>query len=156
MSGSSDFSEGTEKVWRVESYQYTNPTSGRTYPRSIVTNGRCRVIGTGHGPHGDFFNYEEIWGDTKIEFAFDAGIVDPNTYQVFLGRALEKHPEFWTGLPRDADLLRHLLSNLRQALCMLRTGPTEEQRIRTVVFLLSRGWSRWTSLAGFQTEEHVR
>jgi hypothetical protein len=156
MSESSGSSEGTQEVWRVERYQYTNPATGQTYPLPFVTDGQCHVMTTGHGPQTDYFNYEEIWSDTKIEFAFDAGVVDPNTYQVFLGRALEKHPELWIGSPRDAELLGHLLSNLRQALCMLRTGPTEEQRIGTVEFVLSRGWSRWTSFAGFQTEERVR
>jgi hypothetical protein len=156
VGGSSGSSEGTDKVWRVERYQYTAPKTNRTYPRHTVTDGRCRVREAGHAPGYDKFIYEETLEGVNIEFAFDAIIANPNSYNVLLGLALEKHPDLWNGSPRDADLLRHLLSNLRQALCMLRTGPTEEHRIRTVEFVLSRGWSRWTSFAGFQTEERVR
>jgi hypothetical protein len=71
-----------------------------------------------------------------------------------LARALEQHPEFWLGLPRDADLLRHLMSNIRQGLCLLKSGPSDEQRITEVEFVLSR-WSRWKNFPNFKTDEHV-
>jgi hypothetical protein len=130
MSGSSKSKSGTENVWRVEHYQRTGPVTGETYPLPIFTDGRCRVTTNTLGPFADRFTYEETWAGRKIEFASSAGPVDSddsNTYQVSLSRALEKHPEFWTDTPRDADLLRHLMSNIRQALSLLRRGP---QRIQ--------------------------
>jgi hypothetical protein len=156
VSGTRDIPGDAQKEWRLEYYDYTDQAIGRTYPLPIMTDGSCRVIVNGLWPVLSRFTYEEIWADMKLEFAFEAGVVDPNTYQVLLGRALEKHPELWTGSSRDAELLGHLMSNMRQALSLLRTGPSEETRIRTVEFILSRGWSRWTTFAGFQTEERVR
>jgi hypothetical protein len=158
MSERTDDSIDAQEQWYLEHYQFTNPVTGNTYPKPIMTNGECRVIvDLRAGPFGHRFRYEETWTEIRIEFAFAAIIIgQPGTaYQVFLGLALEDHPEFWVGVPRDAELLRHLMSNIRQALCLLKSGPTDETRIRTVEFVLS-SWSRWQTFAGFHTQEHVR
>jgi hypothetical protein len=147
----------SEDIWRLDHYQYTNPVTGETYPHPIMTNGRCRVIVDRRGPFGHRFTYEEMWADIRIEFSFQAVISDQlgTTYQVLLAHAFENHPELWTGTPRDAELLRHLMSNIRQALCLLKSGPSDETRIRTVEFVLS-SWLRWKEFASFQIEERVR
>jgi hypothetical protein len=79
----------------------------------------------------------------------------PRTYQVFLGRALERRPEYWTGSPQDNELLYHLMANIRHALCLLRSGRSEETRIKTVEFALSNS-PYWKSLSNFQSGEIVR
>ena len=101
---------------------------------------------------------EETWSDVKIEFEFQAifvGGIASTTYQVLLAHALERCPEYWVGSPRDNDLLYHLMSNIRQTLCLLKSGYSEDTRIKTVEFVLST-LSRWKTLSNFKTAEVVR
>src|SRR6516164_4413723 len=108
-------------MWQLEYYEHTDPETKDIYRRPIMTDGQCRIVVRGRSPFVSRFAYEETWADAKIEFNFEAAFSDQSgtTYQVMLARALEQHPEFWLGLPRDADLLRHLMSNIRQGLCLL-------------------------------------
>jgi len=58
------------------------------------------------------------------------------------------------GSPRDTDLVEHLMSNNRQALCLLKSGYSEDSRIGRVEFVLST-WSRWKTPLNFKTAEVV-
>jgi hypothetical protein len=149
--------ENDQKEWHLEYYDYTNPVTGRTYPLPIMTDGRCRIVVLGQNAFVSSFTYEEMWAGAKIEFSFEAVYIGQarTTYQVILDSALERHPEFWLGSPRDTDLLRHLMSNIRQGLCLLKSGPRDEHRITAVEIVLSR-WSRWKDFSASGFEGRVR
>jgi hypothetical protein len=148
-----------ERGWRLEYYEVANPLTGHLLKEPIMTNGQCRVTTLKRpGPLGHHFRYEDTWRDSKVVFEFPAILVGgilSTTYQVALGHALTKHPEYWGGLPCDNELLNHLMSSIRQALCMLKSGYSDETRIKTVEFALS-DWPHWKMLSGFQTSEIVR
>jgi hypothetical protein len=159
MSALSDFAGRPENDWRLDHYKVANTVTGRILTMPIMTNGQCIVTALRRpGPLAHHFKYEETWTGSKLEFEFEAifiGAITSTTYQVFLGRALERRPEYWTGSLQDNALLYHLMANIRRALCLLRSGPSEESRIKTVEFVLSRS-SHWRTLSGFQSEEIVR
>ncbi len=161
MSEFSNSSDAPENGWRLEYYEVVGRITGEIFAMPIMTNGQCRVTTLARpGPLAHRFKYEETWAGSKIEFEFEAMFVDgptppPRTYQVFLGRALERRPEYWTGSPQDNELLYHLMANIRHALCLLRSGRSEETRIKTVEFALSNS-PYWKSLSNFQSGEIVR
>jgi hypothetical protein len=159
MSESPNFPGNSNSGWRLEYYEAENPVTARMLKLPIMTNGLCRVMTLERpGPLAHHFKYEETWSDVKIEFEFQAifvGGIASTTYQVLLAHALERCPEYWVGSPRDNDLLYHLMSNIRQALCLLKSGYSEDTRIKTVEFVLST-WSRWKTLSNFKTAEVVR
>jgi hypothetical protein len=144
--------------WRLEYVEYTSSVIGDTLRRPNMTNGKCRVTTLFRpGPFAHGFKYEDEWRDIKIEFEFEAIFVGQSetTYQVFLGRALNERADYWDGSSRDNELLSHLMANIRQALCLLKSGYSEETRIRTVEFVLSK-WPHWKTVSGFQSAEIVR
>ena len=157
MSESPDSSGNSNSGWRLEHYEAENPVTGRMLKLPIMTNGLCRVT-TLKRPGAHHFKYEETWSDVEIiEFEFQAlfiGGIASTTYQVLLAHALERCPEYWVGSPRDNDLLYHLMSNIRQALCLLKSGCSEDTRIKRVEFVLST-WSHWKTLSNFKTAEVV-
>jgi hypothetical protein len=123
-----------------------------------MTNGQCRITTLSRpGSLAHSFRYEEAWKDSKIDFEFSAALLDgfgSTTYRVFLGIVLDKRLEYWTGSPRDNELLYHLMRNIRRGLCLLKGGASEETRIKTVEFALSTS-RRWRSLSNFHSEEIV-
>jgi len=145
--------------WRLEWYEAQNPVTGSILNRPIMTNGQCRVTALLlPGPLAHKFKYQEAWRELLLDFEFEAklmGGINATTYQVFLCLALERRPEYWIGSSRDQALLNCLMSNIRQALCLLRSGPTEATRIRTVEFVLSL-WSRWQTLSDYHSTEIIR
>jgi hypothetical protein len=162
IDGRSKLSEGCIELngdWRLEWYEAQNPVTGGPLHRPIMTNGQCRVTALLlPGPLAHRFKYQEAWGELLLDFEFAAklvGGIDATTYQVFLSHALDQRPEYWTGSSRDDPLLNRLMSNIRQALCLLRSGPTETTRIRTVEFVLSL-WSRWQTLSDYRSTEIIR
>lgn len=150
--------DGSSNGWRLDYYEVKNLVTGSPLQRPIITNGQCRVTALKlPGPLAHLFKYEDTWGGEKIEFEFQAKLVGDatsTTYQVFLGWALEELHAHWVGSPRDNDLVEHLMSNIRQALCLLKSGYSEDSRIRRVEFVLSI-WSRWKTLLNFKTAEVV-
>ena len=145
--------------WRLEWYGAQNPVTGSILNRPIMTNGQCRVTALLlPGPLAHKFKYQEAWGELLLDFEFEANLVggiNTTTYQVLLCLALERRPEYWIGSSRDQALLNCLMSNIRQALCLLRRGPTEATRIRTVEFALSP-WSHWQTFSDFRSTEIIR
>ena len=150
--------EEPRSVWRLDFYQDRHSVDGQPINRSIMTNSQCRVTTLLRpGPLAHRFSYQEVWRDVSLDFGFEAmfvGGINATTYQVFLARALEDHPEYWIGSRRDNDLLSHLMRCIREALCLLRSGPTEDTRIKRVEFALS-SWSRWKTFSNFKTAEIV-
>jgi hypothetical protein len=146
-----------EENWRLEGDEALNPETGLLQP--VMTNGKCRITTLKRpGPLGHHFEYVETWRELKFAFEFPAilmGGILSTTYQVALGHALKKHPEYLVGSPCDNELLNHVMSNIRQALCLLRSGPSEKSRIKKVEFALSN-WPYWQSLSDFETSEIVR
>jgi hypothetical protein len=152
-------SDGPEDEWRLERYDFFDPIIRANIALPLMTNGHCTVTALdGSALEVQSFKYEETWVELKIEFEFEAMFVGgprppSRIYLVFLGRALEKRSEYWTGSSRDNELLYRLMANIRQALCLLK-GKSEE-RIKTVEFVLSSS-PHFKSLSNFQSEEIVR
>ena len=158
MNESSDRADNAPGEWRLEYYEFTDPVFGDVLQRPIMTNGQCRVTALSlPGPLAHRFKYKEVWSGMRIEFEFEAiySSQSQNAYQVFLGHALKGRPEYWIGSSRDNELLSSLILNIRRALCLLQTGPSDSTRIRTVEFVLS-DWPHWKTLLGFQSAEIVR
>jgi hypothetical protein len=159
MSESSNASGNDKSGWRLEYYPRKNVATGGTIKQPIMTKDLCQIKALKRpGPLGHHFKYEEAWMNSMFEFEFEAifvGGISSTTYQVFLGAALERHPEYWGGSPQDNALLDHLMANIREALSLLRSGPTEESRITRVEFVLSDS-PHWQRLSDFQSQEIVR
>src|SRR5262249_32427346 len=97
----------------------------------------------------------------SLRTSFDMDIRAPdqryNPYRIF-------SREQWAALRNDTPMtlepgefsqLNRLMSNIRQALCLLRSGPTEATKIRTVELVLSL-WSGWKTVSDFRSTEIIR
>jgi hypothetical protein len=155
MGDLSNSSDRHETVLRLEHYEVYSDILRCLISRPIMTNGQCRVTMLKRGgAMGDRFKYEETWIGSKIEFEFEGAIVgdahSSTTYQVFLYRALDQRPDYWTN-----EFLNHLMANIRQAIRLLRNDEhSEKETIKIVEFGLSR-LRYWKHLVNFQSKEVV-